>query len=328
MRLTTFGRAAPRFCTLAFTFFPLALGACGGVPMSDVRPLAVSLPTDDARVFEQLTDLFAALGYDVLDADASNGVFTVSSRRWASSGEEVRYVVQCTRDGFATITVERHRGDATARIELHRPGGSLHLPREVADEYRELALAMRERLHPDLARATEAAMPTPGPEVSSVAGWPVSPGQRPDAIIDPHVHEGRDEGRIIAGATTFALGFLGSIIVAAVGEATGSCVIDQPGTTADVRVGCASWGFSLVPIAGTLAASLTAFSYGERRDSTEFWADLPLVTMQLVGFGLLMYAIGAPTTDLREGAPIGAARLRFEPSAPSAQIGASAVIDF
>ncbi len=100
-------------------------------------------------------------------------------------------------------------------------------------------------------------------------------------------------------------------------------------THPDLRVGCGSWPFALVPIAGPLASGLTAFGYGSRRDFSAFWADIPLLTMQIVGFALLLYAIGAPTLEISEGFAIGgSARLRVELGAPSAQFGVTAALDF
>ena len=246
----------------------LTLGACGGVPMSDVRPLAISIPAGDARVFDRLTELVHALGYVVLDADASAGVFAVESRRWARPTEPVRFVVQCYRDGFASIAVERRAAGAVTRVEAGRRGGvpprpargrggvprprgrdaPAPTPRRVGSRVMSRSeLALLTVLASTMARPVSAQPPAPPipdtsivadaaapavvaetPATPSVESWPTTPGGRPDAIVDPHVHHGHDAGRIIAGIATFAVGYVGAIIAAAVDEAGATCVIDQP----------------------------------------------------------------------------------------------------
>ncbi len=315
----------------------VSLGACGGAPMSDIRPLAVSLPARDPAVFNRLTDFVRALGYTVVEADPASGTFAITARRWAPRDERVRFVVQCTRDGFASIAVERHGAGAPERIESHRRGGTLRLPTELADEYRDLAIAMRELLHPPVGAASTPSTPdepvvvdpvdpTVASRAPTVDGWPTTPQGRPEAIVDPHARRGRDTGRIVGGALTLAIGYLGAIIVAAVDEASLNCRLGP----SYAPVACGSWPWALIPIAGPLAGGIADGSGSSPRiNFNALWVQIPMVAMQIVGFSILLYAIGAPTLDMAEGFAIGeTARLRIEPGAPSADVGVSAALDF
>jgi hypothetical protein len=111
-----------------------------GVSMMDIRPLAVSIPTGDPAVFEQLLSLSRSRGYAPTQLDGDHGTFVIDAQRRARPSELVHFTIQCHGDGFAEIIPMGPR--------VERRGGEFHLPSSVGEEYRDLVVAYREALHP------------------------------------------------------------------------------------------------------------------------------------------------------------------------------------
>ena len=95
---------------------------CGcGVSMMDIRPLAVTIPSDPTAL-ERLETVARARGYAVLDADGARGTFVVEAQARARPTETVRFTVQCYRNGFAEVTPSGPRV-ALQRDRFHLPSG-------------------------------------------------------------------------------------------------------------------------------------------------------------------------------------------------------------
>jgi hypothetical protein len=106
---------------------------------ADVSALAVTIPSENrAATFERLVTVARGRGYVPVDVAAAEGRFSVEAQNRARPTEVIRFTVQCYRNGFAELIPSGPR--------VNRRGRSYHLPSAAAQEYRELALAMRAAL--------------------------------------------------------------------------------------------------------------------------------------------------------------------------------------
>ena len=118
----------------------------GCASMSEIRPLAVSIPVGESATFERLQAVARSRGYTPVEVNPYAGTFVIDAQRRARPSEIVRFRVECSRDGFAMVLPIGPRVD--------RRGSVYHLPSAVRDEYVDLVVAFTQVLHPGRDEAT------------------------------------------------------------------------------------------------------------------------------------------------------------------------------
>lgn len=167
----------------------------------------------------------------------------------------------------------------------------------------------------------QAAPPIVAPRAAAAPGvWPSLPDTRPAGVINPVHVSGLDVGLAIAGGVTLGVGYLMQVIFAGLEQPSNSCRGPSSGVGFSRDFGCDSWPLGLIPFAGGIASSLVSFN-GSRYTSAWVGFQVPAVTIELVGLGLLIHAVLNPTDDVVELPEGGRLSVRFD--APNADVGLS-----
>ena len=118
----------------------LLLTCVAGCHHAAMMPLLAVGPLHrgDAGVLDEALDAARASGHPSFHSDLEHGRFVVHAN--SDPSRRARFVVQCSRDGYVTITPE---GDGVVR-----EGDRFTMPREMRDEYAELAVVL-ERAIPE-----------------------------------------------------------------------------------------------------------------------------------------------------------------------------------
>ncbi|MCC6875985.1 MAG: hypothetical protein IT378_16880 [Sandaracinaceae bacterium] len=148
--------------------------------------------------------------------------------------------------------------------------------------------------------------PRPAVAAGAQRGWPTAPLGRPDGVVNPRVAEGFDMGLILAGAITFGVGYLTTVLTGIVADATSPCGYGYTSYSA-----CNAWPLALIPLGG---AMLNGLGRGSTGYALGF--GIPVTTAQLVGFSLVAHALVFRTSDVAPGAS-----LSFAPVASGADVG-------
>lgn len=184
------------------------------------------------------------------------------------------------------------------------------------------------------------------------AEWPPAPRGGPAGLRNPHYEDGPDDGLVSAGATLFALGWAGGIVMGSIFVATSdqnSTTITEPGDhytyARDHTCSDQAGGWLFVPILGPLITIGAAYdcqipNYYVNQGSGTFTttyaryeaqggavaAAISIEVFEILGFSLLLSGVLGHAQHLRFDAHgaleiDGGARLAIVPSAPLADIG-------
>lgn len=158
--------------------------------------------------------------------------------------------------------------------------------------------------------------------------WPTSGQTSEPPTHRAFVGRGEDEGLIIAALVVFDVGWVLGWLGTMLGEIGGSCEEFSP--FGSRRVSCDAWGWSFVPIGGSIMAGLVSHHGSRRNWAVGFGFGIPSVILQGIGAIMAIVAFSNETTEIvlqpiRMGGGLSAS---LQLGAPDSDAGLSVGITF
>lgn len=152
--------------------------------------------------------------------------------------------------------------------------------------------------------------------------WPDEPPGLRNAIISPRLEAGVDEGLLTAGLSLFLGGYLGGLVLGGIDEAAQNCQSFALGFF-DPSVGCGSWPYAFIPVAGGVLAGSLVEAEGAccRNAALGIGIGIPLAAVQIFGLTLTGLAIFGGTETLVPGRRGGEPTFAIVPYATEREAG-------